>query len=128
MPDTIARLDDPVEGTAENTPTSEVSKAPFSLVPVDKADEEDLETRGIEWIKDKLRDAANYIPNVHVIKRILESNESYTDEEFFALLAYRCLKDLVEQNMQRVSAAQAAERTVQVPDRNIIIPGRNNNG
>lgn len=128
MTEVTPELDDPIEGVVENSAPAEEPSRPFSLVPIDRADEEDLEARGIEWVKDKLRDAADYIPNVHVIKRILESNDSYSDEEFFALLAYRCLKDLVGQNMQQVQAAAAAEQAIKVPNREIIIPGRNNNG
>ena len=119
----------PDQTPPEHDPKPEVTEQePFSLVPRNRADEQDLEDRGIEWIKDKLRESANYIPNVHVIKRLLEKNNEYSDEEFFALLAYRCLKDLVTENFQRVQAAQQAEQAIQVPNREIIIPGRETNG
>jgi len=83
--------------------TSEV----FSMYPTSQADMDDLEVRGIEWIKDKLQAARCHVPQLKAVMDLAEEQE-LTKGDSYALLAYRLLCDMLKITQAEVERAQRA--------------------
>ena len=79
----------------------------FSLHPMSQAELDDLEARGIDWIKDLLQEARLHIPQLANVMNLAESQELST-EDAYALLAYRLLVDMLNITQAELLRAQNA--------------------
>ena len=98
--------DDNLEAPSAET----VAPRPWSLEPSTHAELDDLEERGIEYIKEKLEAAGSHIPNVRGIFQLADASDlDLTDK--YALLAYRVLVDMVRAETSRVQSVMDAQRS-----------------
>lgn len=79
----------------------------FSLEPTSQAEVDELVKDGAAFIKRKLNESAAYIPNVQEVFQIAEEQE-LSEEDKYAVLAYRALVDVMRSEQERLRAAQAA--------------------
>lgn len=78
----------------------------FSMYPVSEEDVKDLETRGIEWIKDKMQAARHHVPQLRAVLDLADEQE-LTKGDAYALVAYRLLVDMLKITQEHAANAQA---------------------